>query len=244
LITIFQVCLALLIVSVPEGMPLAISMALAFSFDKLTNDNVLVKKQAALETAGCLTDICTSKTSTLTKGDLYVAKFFIANTQLDTTNPQMNLDLLRTIGSLVTMNTSAYLETNDQNWSYVPCGSPLEVAMLRFLISNQVRVQDHFVERERMFKHKATAPFSSQRKRMTTAYKMTVDGQKVVRVVVKGAPEDLIAQCTSMMNPSNQKVEFHGNQREGQDFLENVVSWMAKDGYKPLIICYKDIKAD
>jgi P-type E1-E2 ATPase len=86
----FQICLALLIVSVPEGMPLAISMALAFSFGKLTSDDVLVKKQEALETSGSLTSICTSKTSTLTKGDLDVAKFFVASTQLDVGNPKMN----------------------------------------------------------------------------------------------------------------------------------------------------------
>ncbi|MFO0116270.1 MAG: hypothetical protein ACK521_01145 [bacterium] len=64
----FQICLAILIVSVPEGMPLAISIALAFSFEKLTRDNLHISTNEALETAGSLTDICTGRTSTLTLG--------------------------------------------------------------------------------------------------------------------------------------------------------------------------------
>ena len=65
-----QIAVVLLIVSVPEGMPLAISMALAFSIDKLKSDNLLIRKIEALETSGSLIDICTGKTNTLTTGDL------------------------------------------------------------------------------------------------------------------------------------------------------------------------------
>lgn len=72
LIKNFQICLAILIVSVPEGMPLAISIALAFSFEKLSRDNLHISTNEALETAGSLTDICTGRTSTLTLGQLKV----------------------------------------------------------------------------------------------------------------------------------------------------------------------------
>lgn len=77
------------------------------------------------------------------------------------------------------------------------------MALLKFLITNGIAVQDNFVERERMFKLKMTAPFSSERKRMTVAYKMTVDGKKVVRIVVKGAPEDLVPLCNTTKTASN-----------------------------------------
>jgi len=75
LMNVFMTCLALLIVAVPEGMPLAISMALAFSFDKLTQDNVQIRKPEALETSGSLSNICTSMTSVLTKGELGIKDF-------------------------------------------------------------------------------------------------------------------------------------------------------------------------
>jgi len=74
-----QIALALFIVCVPEGMPLAISMALALSTDNLQHDNLLIKNLNALETSGKLTDIVTSKTSTLTKGKLKVALVYTHN---------------------------------------------------------------------------------------------------------------------------------------------------------------------
>jgi magnesium-transporting ATPase (P-type) len=126
----------------------------------------------------------------------------------------------------------------------VPCGSSIEVALLKFLTLNQVSAQDYFVQRERMFKLKATVPFSSERKRMTVAYQMTVDDKKIVRVVVKGAPESLIKLCVATKDTSNQRKEFEGDKQEGQDFLERVVSVIAKDGLKPLCLCYKDMDAD
>ena len=196
-------------------MPLAISMALAFSFEKLTNDNVLVKNQEALETSGCLTDICTSKTSTLTTGELKVAKLFVGDDEYNVVEPQINVQLKEFMASLITMNTSAYLETQDANLCFVPCGAPIEVALLTFLIDNGIAVQNNFVERERIFKLKMTAPFSSDRKRMTVAYKMKVNGEKIVRIVVKGAPEELILLCNVALTASNERVEFKGNEREG-----------------------------
>jgi len=74
-----QIALALFIVCVPEGMPLAISMALALSTDNLQHDNLLIKNLNALETSGKLTDIVTSKTSTLTKGKLKVTLVYTHN---------------------------------------------------------------------------------------------------------------------------------------------------------------------
>jgi len=65
------------IVSVPEGLPLAVSMAMAFSVDTMKKDELLVKKLVACETLGNVKDICTGKTATLTKNDQNVTKFFI-----------------------------------------------------------------------------------------------------------------------------------------------------------------------
>ena len=74
-----QIALALFIVCVPEGMPLAISVALALSTDNIHYDNLLIKNLKALETSGKLTEIVTSKTSTLTKGKLKVALVYTHN---------------------------------------------------------------------------------------------------------------------------------------------------------------------
>lgn len=71
-----QITIALLIVCVPEGLPLAVSMSMAFSIDKLIEDNLLIKQLDALETSGSVLDILTGKTSTLTKGKLKVESIY------------------------------------------------------------------------------------------------------------------------------------------------------------------------
>lgn len=72
-----QIAVCLLIVAVPEGLPLAISMALAFSTERLKNDNLLIRNLEALETSGSLLDICVGKTGILTEGKLSVQKLFV-----------------------------------------------------------------------------------------------------------------------------------------------------------------------
>ena len=72
-----QTAIALLIVCIPEGMPLVISMAMAFSVDMLKSEHLLIKNLAALETSGQLTEILTGKTATLTTGDMRVARLNI-----------------------------------------------------------------------------------------------------------------------------------------------------------------------
>ena len=74
-----QIAVALLIVCVPEGMPLAISLAVAFSTDNLKNEFLLIKNTEALEISGTLIDVMTGKTATLTEGDMHVGSLYIGN---------------------------------------------------------------------------------------------------------------------------------------------------------------------
>ena len=73
----FMVAVAILIVCVPEGMPLSVSIATAFSVSRLEKEKLLIKDMAALETTGQLTDIIVSKTSTLTTGELEVSNIYL-----------------------------------------------------------------------------------------------------------------------------------------------------------------------
>ena len=75
-----QIAVALLIVSVPEGMPLAISLAIAFSTSNLKAEYLHVKKNKALEVSGSIVEVVTGKTNTLTKGDMEIATLYIGNT--------------------------------------------------------------------------------------------------------------------------------------------------------------------
>jgi magnesium-transporting ATPase (P-type) len=81
LLDFFTTALAIIIVAVPEGLPLAVSISMAYSIDTMKRDNLLVKNLEACETMGTVSDICTGKTGTLTGGDMqvnavYTAKLF------------------------------------------------------------------------------------------------------------------------------------------------------------------------
>lgn len=80
LIENFEVCVAILIVCVPEGLPLAVSVAMAFSTDRLKDDNLLIKNLDALEVCGMLSDVITGKTGVLTDANMKVLKFFSGET--------------------------------------------------------------------------------------------------------------------------------------------------------------------
>jgi P-type E1-E2 ATPase len=75
---IFTIAVAVIIVAVPEGLPLSISIAMAFSVDTLKKDNLLIKQLDACESMGSVTEICTGKTATLTKNDMTVNSFYTA----------------------------------------------------------------------------------------------------------------------------------------------------------------------
>ena len=129
-----QIAVALLIVCIPEGLPLAISMALALSTDRLKDDNLLIKNLKALETAGYLTDIVTSKTSTLTKGTLEVKSIYTHGSIHDAINHQINKEALNRINELIILNTDVKIEMDDQNHKYKAVGLPVEVGMIGFLV--------------------------------------------------------------------------------------------------------------
>jgi Ca2+ transporting ATPase len=74
---IFTVTVAVVMVAVPEGLPLAISIAMAFSIDVMKKDNLLVKKMEACESLGTSREICTGKTATLTENNMTVNRFYV-----------------------------------------------------------------------------------------------------------------------------------------------------------------------
>mmetsp|Transcript_65509 Transcript_65509/g.90552 ORF Transcript_65509/g.90552 Transcript_65509/m.90552 type:complete len:226 (-) Transcript_65509:1982-2659(-) len=85
-----QIAVALIIVSVPEGLPLAVSLALAFSIDRLMEDKLLIADLESLENSGCLTDVCTGKTCTLTEGRMTIGTLYTGMDEQETMGQQLN----------------------------------------------------------------------------------------------------------------------------------------------------------
>lgn len=212
---------ALMIVCIPEGMPLVISMAMAFSVDELKSQHLLIKNLDALETSGQLSNIITGKTATLTTGDMTVARLDIAGTCFDAEELNCNIEVRDCLYEAIVLNCDAHMQMKGVN--YKPSGSPVEVGLLNFLLAKGVNVQEKLIERESEgVSLKLWIPFSSDRKRMTVAYTLA-DQPDTVRLVVKGAPEFLVRMCSTKLDSFKQPSGFGGNDDEGAEYLESTV---------------------
>ena len=137
----------MVIVSVPEGLPLAVSISLAYSVDRMKNDNILVKNLTAPEKMGGVNEICTGKTGTLTKNDMQV-KAFYTQTHLiknDFKNTFLNCDLfehvVEAIKECIVWNCEARVEV-DNNALYKPVGNGTECGLIKFLQQNGIPVHE------------------------------------------------------------------------------------------------------
>ena len=162
----FMMAVTLIVMAVPEGLPMAVTLALALNMRRMLKSNNLVRKLQASETMGAVTVICTDKTGTLTENRMTVSD--VRRTKEDRIgNPS---DLFKAIA----LNTTATHEV----------GNPTEQALLRWLVSQgvdyeQLREENPMTSRE---------PFSTERKYMST----TVGDV----TYIKGAPEIVMEKCS------------------------------------------------
>ncbi len=168
----FMIAITLIVVAVPEGLPMSITVSLAMSMRKMLKENNLVRKLHACETMGAATVICTDKTGTLTKNKMTVTEsLFSADVQMD----------LIAMGIAVN-STAEITELSDGTVQRI--GNPTECALLEWIMS---KGYDYRAIRERE-KIKERMPFSTMNKYMITS---TNSGH----VFMKGASEILIEKC-------------------------------------------------
>lgn len=133
----FNIAVVLIVVSVPEGLPLTIGVSLAFSVMKMYSEKILVRKLDAPERMGGVDEIVCGKTATLTKNVMKVAEFYseskhIRNTRKDTfIQCDLSQEAMQRIKESILYNVEAKVEMNDT--AYVPVGNGTEVGLLRFL---------------------------------------------------------------------------------------------------------------
>ena len=220
-IDLASTAIALLIVCIPEGMPLVISMAMAFSVDILKSEHLLIKRLGALETAGQLNEILTGKTATLTTGDMSVEKIHMVDNTFDADQLSCNIEIQNMLWDCAILNNDAHMQM--AGTEYKPTGGSVEVGILNLLLNSGVSVQEKLIERERDHILQLWIPFSSDRKRMTVAYTLK-DSPDTVRLVVKGAPEYIVPMCNSKLDSFAQMAVFQGTSHDGTQYLDHVVA--------------------
>ena len=168
----FMMAVTLLVMTVPEGLPMAVTLSLALNMRRMLKSNNLVRKLHACETMGAVTVICTDKTGTLTENKMQVAEMrvFAPETPLV---------------DAIALNTTAHLETKDNATTGI--GNPTEVALLLWLDANK----QNYRELRTAGKVENQLPFSTERKYMATV--ASLNGQRYL--FLKGAPETVMALC-------------------------------------------------
>ena len=171
-----MIAVTLVVVAVPEGLPMSVTLSLAFSMRKLMKSNTLPRTMHACETMGAASVICTDKTGTLTKNQMEVVDSKIACSDK------------KLIAEMIAVNTTANLDFSDKNNTKV-IGNPTEGALLLWLQKNgsdYLETRDNIQIVDRL-------PFTTENKYMATIVNSAVLGKKVV--YVKGAPEILMNLC-------------------------------------------------
>ncbi len=182
-----MVAVALIAVAVPEGLPMAVTLSLAYSMRRMLKTNNLVRKMHACETMGATTVICTDKTGTLTQNRMQVYKtdFF--------GNPDD-----RVLYEAMALNSTARLDLSHSTPEVL--GNPTEGALLLWLKERGVDADD--------MRRKATVleeiPFSTERKYMATAVR-TADDRNIL--YVKGAPEIVFGMCSDTSGVSKKEID-------------------------------------
>ncbi|MCI0641362.1 MAG: calcium-translocating P-type ATPase, PMCA-type [Gemmataceae bacterium] len=194
----FVTMVIIIVVAVPEGLPMSVTVSLALAMRKMTRANSLVRQLVACETIGSATVICSDKTGTLTQNKMQVDRIALEDKSYDRdtpdwVKPESHLPWPRDGKPLdwmalnAAVNSTANLE--EKQGKFVTIGNSTEGALLQWLQEAGIE----YTQLRLQFPEIYQIHFSSERKRMTT---VTRYGAKLV-VLVKGAPEWVLEQCQS-----------------------------------------------
>ena len=193
----FMMAVTLIVVAVPEGLPMSVTLSLALNMRRMLKTNNLVRKMHACETMGAITVICTDKTGTLTQNLMQVY-----DAQLD--ESQKNL-----IAEGIATNSTAFLEEKEGEGKPSGVGNPTEVALLLWLNEQGM----DYISLRNQAKTVNQLTFSTERKYMATLVDSSVLNTRVL--YVKGAPEIVMGKCNleeSRVKQYNEQLLAYQNQ--------------------------------
>ena len=184
----FMMAVTLIVVAVPEGLPMSVTLSLALNMRRMLKTNNLVRKMHACETMGAITVICTDKTGTLTQNLMQVHEAQVDETKMDL------------ISEGISANSTAFLEEVEEGKKPSGVGNPTEVALLLWLNGQG---KDYASLRESaMVINQLT--FSTERKYMATLVQSPIQGKKVL--YIKGAPEIIMGKCAGLSTETSARL--------------------------------------
>lgn len=187
----FMMAVTLIVVAVPEGLPMSVTLSLALNMRRMLATNNLVRKMHASETMGAITVICTDKTGTLTQNlmQVYEPSFY----GLKAGGEFANDDISKLVAEGISTNSTAFLEEMGRGEKPKGVGNPTEVALLLWLNARNC----NYLELRENAEVIDQLTFSTERKFMATLVNSPLLGKKVI--YVKGAPEIVLSKCEDVI---------------------------------------------
>ncbi|XP_076589580.1 plasma membrane calcium-transporting ATPase 1-like isoform X2 [Chaetodon auriga] len=239
MVKFFIIGVTVLVVAVPEGLPLAVTISLAYSVKKMMKDNNLVRHLDACETMGNATAICSDKTGTLTLNRMRVVQAYIAGRYYKKVPepdliPAKILDLLIVGIGVNCAYTTKIMPPEKEGGLARQVGNKTECALLGLSLDLHRDYQTirNETPEEKLFK---VYTFNSVRKSMSTVLK-NHDGS--YRMFSKGASEILLRKCCKILMANGEAKVFKPRDRD--DLVKNVIEPMASEGLRTICLAYRD----
>ncbi|XP_077435124.1 plasma membrane calcium-transporting ATPase 4-like isoform X5 [Vanacampus margaritifer] len=239
----FIIGVTVLVVAVPEGLPLAVTISLAFSVKKMMKDNNLVRHLDACETMGNATAICSDKTGTLTMNRMTVVQAYVGDTHHRTIPEPSAIkpDTLQVLVNSISINsayTTKILPPEKEGGLPRHVGNKTECALLGLVLELKRDYQPirEEVPEEKMYK---VYTFNSSRKSMSTVLR-TADGG--FRMYSKGASEIILRKCSRILDSDGLLRVFKPKDRD--EMVRKVIEPMACDGLRTICLAFRDFPAD
>ncbi|XP_047955968.1 calcium-transporting ATPase 2, plasma membrane-type-like [Salvia hispanica] len=240
LLDYFAIAVTIVVVAVPEGLPLAVTLSLAFAMKKMMNDKALVRHLAACETMGSATSICSDKTGTLTTNHMTVVKACICMNVKEITKPEhasafcseLPQSVVKTLVQSIFNNTGGEVVVNKDGKREI-LGTPTEAAILEFGLS----LGGDFQGERQAYKLVKVEPFNSTKKRMGVV--LELPGGAGLRAHTKGASEIVLAACSRVLNSSGEVVPLDD---ASFNHLNETIEQFAGEALRTLCLAYMELE--
>ncbi|XWS13734.1 hypothetical protein CRYUN_Cryun36dG0063500 [Craigia yunnanensis] len=233
---IVAAAVTIVVVAIPEGLPLAVTLTLAYSMKRMMADQAMVRKLNACETMGSATTICTDKTGTLTLNRMKVTKFWLGQESMEEGASSISPFVADLIHQGVALNTTGSVYRASSGTEFEFSGSPTEKAILSWAVLELKMDMEKMKQSCAILQVEA---FNSQKKRSGVLIGKKDDG--AVHVHWKGAAEMILAMCSNYYDASGIVRDL--NDKERMKF-EQIIQGMAASSLRCIAFAHKQVSEE
>uniref|UniRef100_A0A1J3E595 Calcium-transporting ATPase n=1 Tax=Noccaea caerulescens TaxID=107243 RepID=A0A1J3E595_NOCCA len=231
-VRIVAAAVTIVVVAIPEGLPLAVTLTLAYSMKRMMSDQAMVRKLSACETMGSATVICTDKTGTLTLNEMKVTKFWLGQESIHEDSTKMiSSDVLDLLYQGTGLNTTGSVCVSDSGPTPEFSGSPTEKALLSWSVLNLGMDMDSVKQKHHVLR---VETFNSEKKRSGVLVRRKSDS--TVHVHWKGAAEMVLAMCSHYYTSTGSVDSMNS---AAKNIIQAIIQGMAASSLRCIAFAHK-----